>query len=238
MSRETVEPTLDQYGGEVHPAFGQIQASRVSNSPPGSVVFQSDIKHQHTVRITISRASRKRDLNHDWVHGGQELMEVELSEAQWASFVSSMNTSGVPCTLRRTPDEVYVPGLPYDPRLAHSMNEVRNAADKTFGKIKTKLAEYEQAVADKAGAKVLREKLRDLHYTVENTEPNLTFAASSLNKHAEDVVQRARADIEAMVFAEAGRLGLTAGESKGLLELPAFASEREGAAGTGASDGT
>jgi hypothetical protein len=226
--RETTQPTLDKYGAEEHPAFGMIRASRttVGGGPgAGAVLFDSDIKHGHTVRIVIERATRKRDLNHDWIHGGQELVEIEMSEAQWASFVSSMNTSGVPCTLRRTETDIQVPGLPYAPRLAESMAEVKNAAVETFGKIRAARDDYEQAVAEKAGAKVIKEKLRTLHYAIENSGANMTFAAKTLAEHAENVVQKARADIEAMVYQQAALLGLTGEQAQGLLELPVLDGE-------------
>jgi hypothetical protein len=219
--REDAPTSTNKYGDEIHPAFGMISAGRMS-STPGAVLFQSDIRHGNTVRITISRATRKRDLNHDWVHPGQELIEVEMSEAQWASFVSSMNTTGVPCTLRRTEEEVFVPGLEYAPRLAESMREVKQAAAKAFGAIREARDAYEQALAEKAPAKERNEKLRALHYAIENSGPNLTFAAKTLVEHTENTVQKARADIEAMVMQEATRLGLEPGLAKGLLELPAM----------------
>jgi hypothetical protein len=59
-----------------------IGASRTSISNPGTTLFDSDIMHQHTVRVRISAASRKRDLDHDWIHSQKEYIEVELSEAQ------------------------------------------------------------------------------------------------------------------------------------------------------------
>ena len=222
--RDTVQPTTDDHGDEVHPAFGRIAASRMSSNP-GQVLFDSDIRHGHTVRITVSRARRKRDLNSDWIFDGQELVEVELSEAQWASFVSSMNTSGVPCTLRRTESEIQVPGLPYDPRLAHSMAEVKGAAVKAFGKIREARDAYEQALAEKAPAKERNEKLRALHYAIENSGSGMTFAAKMLVEHTENVVQKARADLEAMVLQEVSRLGLEPGQVQGLLELPALPGE-------------
>lgn len=228
MTQRHIEPpTHDKYGNEVHPAFGMISAGRVSiggGPGSGSVLFQSDIKHGHTVRITISRATRKRDLNHDWVHSGQELIEVELSEAQWASFVSSMNTSGVPCTLRRTENDVFVPGLEYQPRLAESMGEVKDAAVKAFGGIREAMQAYEKAIEEKAGAKTIKEARRKLHYAIEHSGANMHFAAKSLVEHTENVVQKARADIEAMVFQEAARLGLEPGQAP-LLELPVLAGE-------------
>jgi hypothetical protein len=222
-------PTTDEYGSEVHPAFGQIHASRltVGGGPnSGAVLFDSDIRHGHTVRIVVERATRKRENNHDWIHGGRmPLIEVEMSEAQWASFVSSMNTSGVPCTIRATETDHNVPGLDYAPRLAHSMGEVKDAAVRTFAKIREARDAYEQALADKAPAKERAEKLRALHYAIENSGANMHYAAKVLVEHTENVVQKARADIEAMVAAEATRLGLTPGQAQGLLELPVLDGE-------------
>lgn len=224
MVRETVEPTVNQYGSEEHPAFGMIRVNRISSSH-GQTLFDSDIQHRQTVRITVSTADRKRELNHDWIHEGKQLFEVELSEAQWASFVSSMNTSGVPATLRWTAGAGALPDLPYDPRLAHSMSEVKGAADKLFARAEEALAAYEQALADKAPARVRNEALRKLHFALKNAEPNMSFAAEVLAEHTENVVQKARADIEAMITQKATQLGLTAGESRGLLELPSMPGE-------------
>jgi hypothetical protein len=224
MTREVQPPTTNERGDEVHPAFGMIGASRGS-STPGQVLFDSDIRHGNTVRITISRASRRRDLHRDWLFGNDEFVEVELSEAQWASFVSSMNVgSGVPCTIRRTENEARVPELPYDPRLAHSMDEVKGKAAETFAKIKKAMEEYD-ALDPKAPAKDRRAALGKIRNSVEHAEGNLAFATQSLTEHAENVVQRARADIEAMVVDKAAQLGLTAGQSAGLLELPSMPGE-------------
>lgn len=149
-----------------------------------------------------------------------------MSEAQWASFVSSMNTTGVPCTLRRTENDWRVPELPYQPRLAESMGEVKDAAVKAFGPIREAMAAYEKALEDKAPAKVRNAALRNLHFKIENSGGNMHFAAKMLVEHTENVVQKARADIEAMVLAEAMRLGLEAGQAP-MLELPVLAGEGE-----------
>lgn len=216
---DPTEPTVTDLGYDAHPAFGMISASRFS-ATPGVILFDSDIRHGHAVSITIETAQRRRDGHHDYIHGSRQLIKVELSEAQWASFVSSMNTSGVPCTIRATESNYDVPGLPYDPRLAQSMAEVKAAAANAMAKIKAARDAYEEAVEQKLGAKIVKERRRTLHYAIENAESGMTFAAKTLTEHTENVVQRARADIEAMVGAEAQRLGLTAGQAQGLLELP------------------
>jgi hypothetical protein len=224
--RETVPTSINDYGAEEHPAFGQIKLARVSYGGRGAVLFDSDIKHQHTVRLTVTAADRRRDLHHDWIHGASmPLIEVEMSEAQWASFVSSMGTSGVSCTVRATETDHMVPDLAYDPRLAHSMNEVKDTADRLFAEAKDALADLEEAFTAKAGVRVLREKLRTLHHRLHNTESNMAFAAESLSEHAENVVQKARADIEAMVVNKAAQLGLSAGDTAEVLELPVLPGE-------------
>jgi hypothetical protein len=203
--RTLVPPTTDERGAERHPAWGMIGASRVTHSPPGAVLFDSDVRHQHYVTVRISGAVRHRELNRDWVRSEKTDIEVAMSEAQWASFVSSMNVgNGVPCTIEFKRGEGRMPEMPYEPRLAESMAEVRGASDKALETIREAFDAY--------AAHKTKGKLDALKYTIANASPNMAFAAESLSEHAENVVQRARADIEAMVVAKAQQLGLDAGD--------------------------
>lgn len=204
MSRESVPPTQRDDGTETHPAWALIGASRGQSGPPGAVLFDSDIRHRNSIRIRISAASRRRDLNRDWIHAERlPFIEVELSEAQWASFISSMNVGdGVPATIRWRDGEV--PGVPHEPRLRESMDEVRSAAAGAFEAVWSAFEQYEQ--------KKNAANLRTLKYAIQNAPSNITFAGDSLNEHAENVVQRARADIEAMVVSKAAQLGIEAGD--------------------------
>jgi hypothetical protein len=192
---------------ERHPSFGMIVAHRVSASPPGAALFDSDVRHQHYVTLSIHRASRQRDLNHDWLHAREEIIEVAMSEAQWASFLSSPNTAGVPCTLARLQGERIEP-LPFAPRLEASIAEVKAAADQAFGAIVEALRVYEETPSTPAKAK--REALATLHATIRNATPNVVHAGRSLNEHVETAVQKARADIEAMVARHAAEIGIEA----------------------------
>jgi hypothetical protein len=221
MPREIVEPTQKEVpaiGGheteieETHPAWGMIGASRVQSGPPGAVLFDSEIRHGHFVTVRIATASRRRSLNRDWLHREDEIIEVAMSEAQWASFVSSMNTgSGVACTIEWREGEP-MPEMPYAPRLQESMDEVRNAADESIAKVAEAFAAYEEK---KSAA-----NLRNLKFAIANMPANMTFAAKSLAEHAENTVQKARADIEAMVVTKAEQLGLNPGDLGGVAQLP------------------
>lgn len=210
MRRVTEQPTVNEFGQEKHPAWGLIGASRVS-STPGAVLFDSDIRHSHTVRIRLSTGVRKRSLHRDWLGADRQVVEVEMSEAQWASFVSTMNVGdGVPCTIRRHEADV-MPEMPFESRMQASMDEVRGAAHDAAEKVAEAFAAYkEHKTAD---------NLRTLQAMIENMPANVEFAAKSLTEHTENVVQKARADIEAMAVAKAEQLGLEPSEFiAGLIE--------------------
>lgn len=223
MARPDIEqPTRDERGDEHHPAFGMIGASRVSSG--GATLFQSDIQHQHTVMVRIKGASRRRDLNHDYVYAENEIIEIEMSEAQWASFVSTMNVGdGVPCTIRHQGRQ-WTPELPFQPRMAESMAEVRGAADKAM---RTVLKAFENYAEHRT-----KGNLQSLEHAIRNLPANLTFASRSMEEHAENVVQRARADVEAMMLTKAKQLGIDPGDiglSLPQLESPVVdASDDEG----------
>lgn len=220
--REIVDPIRRDDGWESHPAWTLIRAARVTG---GAVLFDSDVRHQHYVVVMLARAERKRDLHRDHLFPRREIFEVAMSEAQWASFVSSMNSgSGVPATLTwdATCDDPAVPAVPFEPRLAESIAEVEGAAAAAVEEVRAAFAEY-------AAHKTVG-NLRTLQARIDNLPANLRFAASSLSGHAEDVVQRAKADIEAFVVAKAQQLGLEPGDV-GLPELTVGDAADQGRAG-------
>ena len=209
---EPQEPTTDKLGGEEHPAFGSISAHRIRTNPP-STLFDSEIQHGQIIRVTVGRMTRGRDLKRDWLHSNSraQLIEVDMSEAQWASFVSSMNTSAVPCTIRTTETNHDVPGLHHRPRLGLSVDETHSAAEEAFGRIKEAMDALE-ALGSGAGIKARREAMRSLRAAIDNAPKNVKFASESLVEHSENVVAKARADIEAMVVTKAHQLGITTGD--------------------------
>lgn len=221
MPKERTDPVTDEDGDERHPAFGLISVHRISASP-GEVVFQSDLRHPEYVRIDVHEATRKRDLAHDWVHPGKVVCEVSMSMAQFASFVASGGTSGVPCTIEFTGGGEHGtghrPGLNPAPRLQASLAEVRDAAGRVYAGVQEALARYEEALADtgKGSAARHRAALASLRSTLANAAPSMEFAARSLDRHAEEVVERSRADIEAMMVRTAERLGIPVAEVRAI----------------------
>jgi hypothetical protein len=218
-----VEPTAEDPGRhddyvESHPAWGLVSVHRVSTSPPGAVLFDSDIRHSHFYRVSVERCTRARSLSRDWIHGkGRDLIEIEMSAAQWAAFVSSTDSSGVPCTIRNDGTNWNVDGLLYEPRLHESMDEVKEATQKMVGGLQRAIADLD-ALDPKAGVKERRAALAKVRQMATQAESNTAFVAKSLEEHAEKVTRNMQADIEAMVLAKAQALGLTREQGQEMLD--------------------
>lgn len=210
--RDSIPPTIAEDGDEEHPAFATVNVNRASVSPPGASLFDSEIQHAHVVTLKISTASRKRGLHHDWIHPDRQIVEIMMSEAQWGGLVSSFGDgAGTPVTLTYTREDGVIPSIEQQPRLALSAAETRNAANEA-------VREVEEAMAAYKAHKTVG-NLRTLQARIDNLPSNLEFAAKSLTEHTERVVQKARADIEAMVVNKASALGLSHADTEEILAL-------------------
>ncbi len=84
-----------------HPSYGVIGFSRISGGK--TKLFGSSLDgHHSTIMVRICAAEIKHDLGRDWIHGDlTPIVEVQLSPAQFAEFLTSPNVGqGVPCTIR------------------------------------------------------------------------------------------------------------------------------------------
>lgn len=200
MPKQCEDYTTDENGDESHPAFGLASIHRI-RATPGEVLFQSDVRHSEYIEVTLSEATRHRELKHDWVFPRKVLVKFAMSMSQFASFVASGGDSGVPVTIEY--DHGDRPGLTMESRLALTAAEVKTSAHAAFERIKVREAEYEAALSNKAPAAERKKALANLKYAIANAASNVDYAAKRLTEHAEDVVEKSRADIEAMAIAAA-----------------------------------
>ena len=216
MAREVVEPTVhptDEKGRTriTHPAFGQISASRVSGQ---TNLYGSDFSHQNYVTITLSASEVDRHLSNDWHHGKNELFEVALSEAQWATFVSSMNVgSGVPCTIQHTmmATRGYTPALPDPPdrREQFAKELLENMVD-----ARAALGDLEALIMSSGVSKAkAKEMLDKVAFASREIGSSSKFVAEQFDEHMENSVEKAKIEVNAyatrtIMAAGLDRLGL------------------------------
>ena len=84
---------------EHHESYGLARFSRIGGK--SGKLFGSSIEHHHFIELTISRASRSRQFQHDQYMPDQELISVFMSPAQFAELLTSLNVgTGVPVTIK------------------------------------------------------------------------------------------------------------------------------------------
>jgi hypothetical protein len=187
-----------------HPAYAQISASNVSG---GTYLYGSDFKHHNYVTIRIKRSEMNRNLSNDWPFAREELIEVALSESQWATFVSSMNRGeGTQCTLQAYQGK-QIPQIPrIEGKVAQFRAEGSEAADEAVRAIK----EFRQEITDsKLSQKQKDHWLSRLSFIEGRTTGNLRFVASQFGEHMESVVQKAKTEISAFAHNMIMRTGLS-----------------------------
>jgi len=123
---------------ESHPSWGMVQFSRVQHGGPCRLFGSSLEDHGTTILLHIFQGRREHDLSEDHLMGGNELVAVELSAAQFAGLLTTMNIGhGVPCTIRRLPGQE-MPDVPDDSR---ESERVRQSFGEHIDGIRTKLSD-------------------------------------------------------------------------------------------------
>jgi hypothetical protein len=162
-------------------------------------------------------------LGQDWYHGSlrKELIEVELSAAQFAGLLTTMNIgSGVPCTIRHVQGERR-PDVPPDPG---EMGRIRSTFRKDIegengergghGGLTTRLRDLmseAKSVLSKDGTVKVSERkalLHRLEMLEQEIRVNLPFMLKQFERATEKVATAAKAEVDAFITNAATRLGL------------------------------
>lgn len=193
----------DEENKEEHPSFGMVGFYRMTGNP--GRLFGSPLKtHEAFVTLRVSKGTRYNDYGQDRYHGGMrgEILELILSEGQFASLLTSMNVgTGVPCTLRYIlGKEVEKP--PEDIEI--EVEKVRKAFSKDMrdavAEVKAAKKEMAELLEKKTLSKSDRERIMDVISRVEmHIESNAPFMLSQFEEAAEKVVVHSKAEIDAFL---------------------------------------
>lgn len=208
--RPVEEPAIKPDGRDAtvasHPAYAQISASRVSGS---ATLYGSDFTHGGYVSIRIAASTMRRNLSHDMPMASiQPMIEVSLSEAQWAHFVSSMNIGmGTQCTLTCR-DGQPVPGIP------EPVSRKSQFAGESSARMKLamdSLAALRKAIEQAGLSKVKAAELLSKVYTAQrNIGDNQQFVADMFSEHMEKTIEAAKIEVNGYVNGAMRHAGLQA----------------------------
>jgi hypothetical protein len=198
-----------------HPAYGQIGASRVSGH---AVLYGSDFVHNGFIHIRIHKSELHRGLSNDWHHEREQIVEVALSEAQWATFVSTLNMgSGTPCTI------THIEGRPV-PGITQPINRREQFQRETDDRLAHAVASLDALQAEIAALKISAKQQDALQSRVmiarQELTSNIGFVADQFGEHMEKTIEHAKIEVGAYLTGAVARAGLQALGATPLLELP------------------
>lgn len=182
-----------------HPSYGMISAHR-SNCSHDKNFYGSETKHNNFIVLEVHTSDVTRGLRQDWYYADRKLIQVALTPLQWAELLTTMNTSGVPCTLEYVNGEGRIDNPPEltDKVDLHKM-EFEESLHDTLSRIKDALNSLETGIAEGKGKRVLREQLDKLKTQTQNLEPNMKFAINQFDKHVNKVLTENKQKIESLI---------------------------------------
>jgi hypothetical protein len=193
-----------------HPAFGMISYGRVSGQ---SKLVGSELSHSHYMRLTISEAKQYRNLHEDRFHEHKEIVKINLTEQQWATFISSPNTSGVPCTIRYRPDSsaklTEMPPVEEENKHELAKKELVEYGDELTNKLQQQVEKLRELLAGGPIKKSdLNVAVKELDQIVTGIKHNMPFHVEQHKEMMEKNVSSAKSDIEGYLTDTIYRFGL------------------------------
>lgn len=191
-----------------HPAFGQISLSRSSGG--SGALYGSDFDHHHRITLRVSTSTVRHRSGTDWYHGSHfaDILELDMSEAQFATFITSANMGeGSPCTLRSIQNRA-IPDLPRprsrtDQFGAEMIKIVQESLDRLQG-ITDKIDEMN---LPKTKAAALKHEVRVAHDLLKSNTP---YIAGRFDEHMEVTVEKAKMEVQGFMAGMAQAAGLDA----------------------------
>lgn len=199
-----------------HPAFGMVSFSRWTSGGAHNFVG-SRIRHDRGITLKISEADQIRNLNREWWMPGKIVCELQLSEAQFAELITSLNAgSGVPCTLNHySRDGKFISVEPpeFEPEGKKVSNEVRSDLDEISQKLQTALDSVDGILKQPTVRKKDLEQIREaLRLATQLMTSSIPFAVDQFSRAIEKAVSSAKADIEQFTQHRAIAFGIANGE--------------------------
>jgi hypothetical protein len=206
---ESGDDPLDSVTPVSHPSYGVVTLTRASGY---GYLFGSAFKHYSRLSLTVHRATLHRALSNDRPHPGEVLCKIDMSEAQFAHFVTSAAVGeGTPCTIRN----VLGASMPETPPPeetekfhADARRTMRNAARHIVEAIADA-----RALLDKPGNVTKRERealVEHLRRVERAFDDSLPFTVEQFGERMEKIVAAGKQEIDSYLTRTAARAGLDA----------------------------
>ena len=193
-----------------HESYGMIGFSRSYGGE--RYLFGSSILHNNVITLTIREGEVDRSLNRDWYHGRRRLIEVAMSESQFAELITSFgHGDGVPCTLIEVMGE-RKEECPFENKRIQFENEVKEHIEEIHSDTEKLIKEVaclfnEKKTFNKADKEKVTDLLNKINREIKSNTP---FIMSQFNEQMDKTVKEAKGEVEAFTQNKMHSLALEA----------------------------
>lgn len=190
----------DEKKYERHPSWVTVQFSRISGSRS---FFGSSVKSQSWIRLRVARAEKFESFGQDRIHGGLagDLIEVDLSPAQFAELLTTMNVgTGVPGTLTyfdgkriESYEETENEGIQVKEHYRKVLHESAVEFENGLHQVKTMMAKDKLSKVDRQAMVNLMSNM------VQHFKSNAPFYLDQYNETTDKIKTQMKAEVEAFV---------------------------------------
>jgi hypothetical protein len=217
----------DESTKEKHPSFGMIQFSRVSGA--GRLFGSPLVQHFGTIRVRIAEGHRVHDHGNDYYRADDQIVEIELSAAQFAEAITCMNVGdGVPCTLVHIRGIGRIDDVPDNEgtEMARTQNAFKKKLVGVVDAVKQRGKTIAELMKKDRLSKDDRAKVNEIvDYVVREVAVNAPWWIEQFQEATDKVSSKAKAEIAAMfehAIRQAGLQHFAALGQKREKELPAL----------------
>lgn len=211
--RTSVKPTVSEpskHGAITysHPAYACVQVTRQTGD---RILFGSDLPHNQTVCITISHAVNDRSHNHNHIHQEKQIVEIVVSESQWASIVANATGKSIPATLLWDSVGGYTPEIEVVNENELFRNDMKRQVRETTAKITALTQELREALKQPTLKKKEIERItHDLECANGNLPSNIAYVNEVFHKTIEEKTIAMKTDVESYFNAKLNEIGMNA----------------------------
>lgn len=202
---------MDDPKYKTHPSYGLIRWSRASGSRK---MFASIVDSGNHVRLVISTAKTHVDeFGQDRNYSDRQIIELAMTEAQFATFLTSPDAEGTPCTITRRIVEgegfVSIPPPPADLAIhAKLARDVELASSRQKERGARAVDALKQLVGDSLPAKKRRQFEILLEQISTTMTADIAFARERLDEQAAEMAQRVKTEVQGAITARLHQLGV------------------------------
>lgn len=196
---------------QTHPAFVQVRLSRVTGSFKcyGSALPEVN----NVVELTVTESAQYHSLGRDWHHSDTQLLQVQLSAAQFAEMITTLNVGGGVCGTLQRFNGKQVPQIPFEheTEATRVVDDFKAKLEKTVDKLNKFQDRVSEILAKKTLTKADKEEIEgEIHQFAMALRDNAPFAVESFQEAAEKTVSSAKAEVDAFMAHAVQTAGLQA----------------------------